>query len=103
MKLSLTCRDCLATFRVERVQPVTGEHSLTYCPNGRSTNIRVYKDKDADYWEALADSVSLPTFFVKELYALWEPTEHKSFKDFIKAFKNDFDAKTLPDTRKQVS
>jgi hypothetical protein len=87
MKFTLQCRTCFAQFRLQRIGIVTAINNDFYCPScGNSAGI--LQDSQLDYLETLADAFGLTPELIKQLYELWDWTEHPSFGDFVRSMQD---------------
>ena len=73
--------------RIQRVDPVTYDRAMTYCPICGSFAKATQVALD-DYMEELARDYDLPIELMRKVYELWDPKEHPLFSDFYEELKS---------------
>lgn len=90
-RLTLLCKSCPATFRVERVGETFVIGGLYYCPQCGKPTGPAFIDVDTDMWEALEKAYNLPIPLLKRMYELWPHQQYSHFTDFVRSFESEKD------------
>lgn len=82
VRLTITCKDCLTTFRITALLP-SSYIDPKHCVLCGSINIRTYSDSEADYNEVIAESYDTDTDTIKLLIDCFGRSGHEHFADFV--------------------
>lgn len=84
----IECSSCKMAFRVENLTPYTMATRKWFCLACGSQLVRAKTNYEDDRWYAMAQSFNLSSTqdtvqLLKDMYELWDPSEHELFKDFV--------------------
>lgn len=82
VRLTITCKDCLTTFRITALLP-SSYIQPKHCVLCGSTTIRAYNDSEADYNEVIAESYDTDTDTIKLLIDCFGRSGHEHFASFV--------------------
>lgn len=85
LAVSVSCRDCLTTFRVVRTIP-TVQAPATFCMICGSKNITSFTDENATYLETIAASYDTDVETIKAVLEVFGGTGITHFNEFVESY-----------------
>jgi len=85
LRLTITCKDCLATFRITTLVP-SSFITPAYCVLCGSSNVKSYTDSEQDYYEVIAEAYDTDTDTIKLLIDCFGRANQQQFASFVQQY-----------------